>query len=266
MIELEGVDLTLRGRREISLFRGLSLKVAAGEVLLLSGASGCGKTALLDLLIGTRQPDAGTVKLFDRDIARLRRSSLAFLRRLIGVVPQEILLLDDRTALDNVALPLEIRAVARTEIRRRATDALSTVGLAHAIDAPVATLATSERRLVALARALVSEPSMVLADEPTSDLDSIRKDELCSLIDELRTKQTTCVITTNDPQLLGTAALCGWRQCELRGGVLHAGDHDLFAASAPESRDADHDVDIDVEEPEVAPNVVRFPYAAGGVE
>lgn len=250
MIELEGVCKSTPSGK---LFDELNLNVGTGEVMILSGASGAGKTTLLDLLYGAARADAGRVCVFERDVARLRRSSIALLRRQIGICPQEIRLLDERSALDNVSIPLEIRALRRKEIRTRAAEALGMVGLALHVDTLVNRLSSSQRRLVAFARAVVGEPQILLADEPMNDLDSIRKDELCSLIDELRTKKTTCIVASNDTQILGAAALCGWRHQELRGGKLTVVDFEIPERAATE------------ETSDGVPNVVPFPYAMGGL-
>lgn len=250
MIELEGVCKTIAAGE---LFEDLNLQVESGEVLILSGASGAGRTTLLNLLYGAARADSGSVRVFGRDVARLRRSSIALLRRQIGVCPQEIRLLDDRTALENVTIPLEIRSLRRKEIRSRAVEALGMVGLALSVDTVVSKLSSSQRRLVAFARAAVGEPQILLADEPMNDLDSIRKDELCSLLDELRTKKTTCLVTSNDTQVLGAAALCGWRHQELRGGTLNVVDFEIPDRAA------------DLEASDGVPNVVPFPYAMGGL-
>jgi len=248
MIELEGV---CKNTADGTLFSDLNLRVDTGEVLIVSGASSAGKTTLLHLLFGAARPDSGIVNVFGRDVSRLRRSSIALLRRKIGVCPQEIRLLEDRSALENVCIPLEIRALRRKEIRSRAVEALAMVGLALVVDEPAARLSSGQRRLVAFARAVVGEPEILLVDEPTNDLDSIRKDELCSLVEEMRAKNATCILTTNDTQVIGAAALCGWRHQELRGGKLQVVDFQIPTA-------AETDVSNGV------PNVVPFPYAWGG--
>jgi ABC-type ATPase involved in cell division len=254
LIELEGVEKRYRGPREVLVLDRLDLAVHAGEVVVISGSSGVGKTTLLRLVHGSGRADAGAVKVFGRELARLRRSSIALLRQRVAMIPQEALLLEDRTALENVALPLEVRGERRCEMVARAADALAAVGLGGAAQAPVSCLSTGQRRRVAIARALASEPAVLLADEPTGDLDSNRIDELCGSLEELRSRGAACLVTSNDPLLLESASLCGWRHIQLRGGRLYEVDP--------------ADIELPIVDTEGLGQVVPFPAlaASGGLE
>src|SRR5262245_26890333 len=127
MIALEGVTKRFGRHGEVIALDGVSLTVAEGELVLLTGPSGAGKTTLLRLLFAAARPDAGRVSVFGRDLGRLRRSSIPYLRRNVGVVFQDFKLLPDRTALENVALALEICALPRRPMRQRAADVLASV-------------------------------------------------------------------------------------------------------------------------------------------
>jgi ABC-type ATPase involved in cell division len=221
MIELSAVCKTYRGTRATAVLTGIDLRVGEGEVVLVSGCSGAGKSTLLGILHASIRPDSGSVRLFERDLFRLQRSSIVLLRRRVALVPQEISLLVGRTTFENVALTGEVAGLSRAETRLRTLDALAMVALDALAPVPVAELSTGERRRVAIARALAADPILLLADEPGGDLDDNRRDELCGVLEELRRRGKTCIVTTNDAQLFEAGALCGWRAVELRAGLLH---------------------------------------------
>ena len=274
MIELREVckRYTTGGRHVVAL-DGADLRVEAGQALVVSGLSGAGKTTLIKLLYAAEFADAGVVKVFGHDIRRLRMSSIGLLRRRIGVVPQSLDLLIDRSALDNVALPLEVRAQNRKVARIRAAEALGSCGVAPFADALVIQLSVGEQQRVAIARALVTEPALLLLDEPTAHLDAVATAGLVALIDAQLERKATVLVVSNDPRLLDAAEVRGWRQLELSDGKLSvpsevespAGD---LAEEDEYLVEVDASGEIDAGQGESRPNVVPFPRVAraGGVE
>jgi cell division transport system ATP-binding protein len=218
MIGMERVTKRYGRHGEVVALAEVSLDVAEGEFLLLTGPSGAGKTTLLRMMFAAEQPDEGSVTLFGREIGRLRRSSIPYLRRNIGVVFQDFKLLPDRSALDNVALALEIRALPRAEMRQRAADMLASVGLGWKLEVPPRQLSAGEQQRVAIARALVGEPAILLADEPTGNLDPRLTQDLLTLFVDVHRRGTTVVLATHDLGVMSFAAEQGWRSLHIEGG------------------------------------------------
>ncbi len=231
----------------------------------MSGLSGAGKTTLMKLLYGAELADGGVVKVFEHDIRRLRMSSIGLLRRRIGVVPQNLNLLEDRSAIDNVALPLEVRSMNSKVARIRAAGVLGALGLGCASDALVMQLSVGERQRVAVARAIVAEPALLLFDEPSAHLDAISTAVLVKLIAEQQERGVTGLIVSNDPRLLSAAAGREWRHLELFEGTLRDGSVAAEVADDAEATAVAGEIVIEAEEP---PNVVPFPISArlGGGE
>ena len=221
MIRLRGVWKSYGG---VAALRDLSLQVAAGEGALLTGPSGAGKSTLLRLLFAAERADRGQVTVAGRDVARLRRSSIPYLRRNVGVVFQDFKLLKQWTVRENVALAVEILNLPRAAVAERVAQALAEVGLGHKADQPAGTLSGGEQQRVAVARAVVGEPPIVLADEPTGNLDAAHGLELLELFERLRRGGTTVVTATHDPDLIRFATAHGWRRFRLdRGELVEAG-------------------------------------------
>jgi putative ABC transport system ATP-binding protein len=195
--------------REAGLVRavdGVDLDVAAGETLAVMGPSGCGKSTLLHLLGGLDRPTGGEIWLAGRRIDRLTERGLARLRRdAVGFVFQAFHLMDELTAVENVELPALLAGRSARAARRRATELLDQVGLADRARFLPTALSGGQRQRVAIARALVADPLLVLADEPTGNLDSEATVEVLRLFDSLHRAGQTLVIVTHDSRIAATA-------------------------------------------------------------
>ncbi len=195
----------------------VSLAIEAGEFVFLTGPSGAGKTTLLRLLLGAETPTAGQIVIGGRNLARLGRQGIAKLRRGTGMVFQDAKLLHGLPVLDNVALPAEAAGESSKESRRKAFALLRDLGLKDLVRRYPRSLSGGEQQRVALARALVNEPGLLLADEPTGNLDEESAQRVVELMVRAHAGGATIVLATHDPHLLG--AVSG-RQIALRAGQL----------------------------------------------
>jgi cell division transport system ATP-binding protein len=180
----------------------VTCQVEKGEMIYLTGPSGAGKTTLLRLVYAAEFPTAGQVLVGGRNIAKLKESSIPYLRRNIGVVFQDFKLLAGSNIFDNVALTLQVLGLPRKEISRRVHDALGRVGMHTKAGAFPKELSGGEQQRVSIARALVGDPTILLADEPTGNLDPDMSREIIELIRSVNLRGTTVVIATHDPRLL----------------------------------------------------------------
>ncbi len=216
-IALEGIDLSLgRGPARVHVLRGISLSVGRGEAVGLVGPSGSGKSTLLMVMAGLERPDSGRVVVEDTDLVGLDEDALARFRgRRIGIVFQSFHLVPTMTALENVALPLEL--ADRPGAHERARAELEAVGLGHRLHHYPAQLSGGEQQRVAIARAVAPDPAILVADEPTGNLDEATGRQIVDLLFRLkRDCGATLVLVTHDN---GLARLCD-RTVRLRSGRI----------------------------------------------
>ena len=175
-----------------------SFALGRSEFVLLTGPSGAGKSTVLRLICGLEAPSAGRIVVAGEDMARVRRRALPFLRRSLGVVLQNLMLLDDRSVLDNVALPALAAGLSGGEARERARAALARVALdTHAGTVRPSALSGGEQQRVALARAIVNRPALVLADEPTAHVDERGAEQLLQLLEQFAIAGVTVLMATH---------------------------------------------------------------------
>ncbi|CUQ68222.1 transporter subunit: ATP-binding component of ABC superfamily [Candidatus Nitrospira inopinata] len=183
----------------------VTLDIAKGEFVLLMGASGAGKSTLLRLLIGEERPDQGQIFVHGRNVGRLKQAEVPYLRRKIGTVFQDFRLLPNKTVFDNVSLPLIVQRASMADIRRKVLEALRAVGVEHKKDQLPNSLSAGERQRVCIARAIVNGPVVLLADEPTGNLDPERTAEIIELFKLINARGTTVVVATHDPHVMTLA-------------------------------------------------------------
>ncbi len=208
LLRATGLRKTYRlGARSVEVLRGVDLTVGAGEFVALRGASGAGKSTLLHLLGGLDRPNHGDIQFRTQSLAALTSGELAKLRiSNIGHVFQAYHLLPELDALENVCLPARVARLDSAEAERRARVLLKRVGLEQRLEHRPAELSGGEQQRVAIARALVNQPQLILADEPTGNLDSHTGEEILNLLCELRTEHNaTLVIATHDSRVAARA-------------------------------------------------------------
>ncbi len=199
MIEFFHVSKSYNGRPAL---QDVGLKIEKGEFVFLTGSSGAGKTTLLRLIFCADPPDEGQILVHNRNLLHLKKSAVPLLRRTMGFVFQDFRLLPKKTVFENVALALKVSGVPEGVLRVKTTETLEAVGLGHKLHALPLTLSAGEQQRVCLARAVVNDPQILLADEPTGNLDAELSGEILELMKTVNARGTTVLLATHNRDLL----------------------------------------------------------------
>jgi cell division transport system ATP-binding protein len=200
MIQLHNVSLAYQ--QDATALNDINLRVGKGEFVFLTGTSGAGKTTLLRLLYGALAATRGQVLIDGQNLSRMPSSQIPHLRRSIGVVFQDFKLLQSRTVFENVAITLEVLGWGRADIGKKTMHILKQMGIESKYNLITQCLSGGEQQRVALARALVNDPKILLADEPTGNLDDANKNQILAIFKEANVRGTTVVVATHDRRLI----------------------------------------------------------------
>jgi len=213
MIQLHNVFMSYQS--DAAALNGINLRIPRGEFAFLTGVSGAGKSTLLKLLYVDLVPSRGQVLIDGQNVNRLSRRQVPYLRRTIGIVFQDFKLLNNRTVFENVAITLDVLGWSKKDIGKKVFHILKQVGLEHKINSTPIRLSGGEQQRVALARALVNDPKILLADEPTGNLDEENKEHILDIFREANIRGTTVLVATHDRRLI--------EHCHRRTVVLEKG-------------------------------------------
>lgn len=191
--------------RDVVALRDITLTVNKGDLIFLAGPSGAGKTTLLNLIAAIERPSSGTLTVSGANVGKLKSSGLPYLRRNLGLILQQQKLLQDRSVLANVMLPLLVTGATRAEAEKRAQAALDKVGLLDKAATDPQALSGGEQQRVSIARAIVNRPQIILADEPTANLDRDNANKVLDALRSFHAAGVTCLISTHDEQFLDSA-------------------------------------------------------------
>jgi cell division transport system ATP-binding protein len=219
MIEFQSVSKKYTDSANTLALADVSLNIAKGELVYLAGPSGAGKSTLMKMVAAIERPTSGRVIVNGQDVGRIRKAGIPFLRRNLGLIFQNQRLLNDRHILANVMLPLIVTGAHKVQAEQRARAALDKVGLLDRALALPLELSGGEQQRVAIARAIVNRPQIILADEPTANLDRAAADKVIDALHAFHSVGVTCVISTHDEQILDSAA----RVIRLEHGHLTGG-------------------------------------------
>ena len=216
MIQLE--KITKKYRENVPILKKISVSVSEGEMVFVTGHSGAGKTTLLRLMGLVEKPSEGHIFINGQNVTNINPRSLPFLRRNYGLIFQDSKLLNDRNVFDNVALPLRISGFRRSEIPSRVRAALDKVGLLKKEQSMPVTLSGGEQQRLCIARAIINRPAILLADEPTANLDVAYEREIIEILKDFNQVGVTVVVATHNTAMVESMQA---RQISLKNGELH---------------------------------------------
>ena len=200
MIKLKNV--TKRFKNGTYALKNINLEIHQGEFVFIVGASGAGKSTLMKLLYREEEPTTGSVKIYGKDLSTLKNDDIPILRRQMGIVFQDYKLLSNKTVYDNVAYVIRTLGISTKTIRSKVTTALSLVGLSDKINAYPTELSGGEQQRVSIARALVCGPKILIADEPTGNLDPTNSMEIMQILDQISSRGITVIVSTHDDSMV----------------------------------------------------------------
>ena len=200
MIELK--EVTKEYSKGLAALNGVSLKIEQGEFVFIVGDSGSGKSTLIRLLLKELEPTSGSITVMGKDLRKMKHKAIPYYRRRIGVVFQDFRLLKDRNVYENIAFTLRVTETPTRILKKKVPAALSLVGLAQKYKSYPKELSGGEQQRVAVARAIVNEPAILLADEPTGNLDPANSWEIMKLLDEANKRGTTIVVVTHNHEIV----------------------------------------------------------------
>ena len=227
MIEFQ--NLSKQYGQGLSALSNVNLSIARGEMVYLAGPSGAGKSTLFKLIAAIERPSSGTVLVNEQDVGKLKPANLPFLRRSLGLIMQQLRLLNDRSVLDNVMLPLLVSGAPLEQAKQRARAALDKLSLLEFASAFPQSLSGGQQQRVAIARAIVNRPQIILADEPTANLDRISANQVIDALKAFHQAGVTCLISTHDERILDAAS----RIIYLQSGQVVESWHDAPAKEIP---------------------------------
>lgn len=204
MIEFRNVSKQYSS--DVTALRDVSFTIAKGELVFLAGPSGAGKSTLMKMIAAMERPSTGQVIVNGQDISRIKPVAVPFLRRNLGLIFQQQRLLTDRSVLANVMLPLLVTGASKTQAEQRARAALDKVGLGDRASAQPLALSGGEQQRVSIARAIVNRPQVILADEPTANLDRASANKVLDALKAFNSVGVTCLISSHDEVMLDAAA------------------------------------------------------------
>ena len=200
MIELK--EVTKEYAKGIAALNGVSLKIEQGEFVFIVGDSGSGKSTLIRLLLKELEPTSGKIVVMGKDLGKLKHKAIPYYRRKMGVVFQDFRLLQDRNVYENIAFALRVTETPTRVLKKKVPAALSLVGLAQKYKSNPKELSGGEQQRVAIAREIVNEPSILLCDEPTGNLDPVNSWEIMKLLEEANQRGTTVVVVTHNHEIV----------------------------------------------------------------
>ena len=214
---IEFISVTKRYPNGVEALKNTNLRIEKGEFVFLVGSSGAGKTTILKLLYRELLPTKGTIKVSGRDVVKLKKREIPFFRRKMGLVFQDYRLLADRTVYENVAFALRVIETPNREIKKRVMESLDLVGLKEKTKALPTELSGGEQQRISLARAIVNQPAVILADEPTGNLDPDTSIDIVNLLRVINLRGSTVIMATHDQEIVDRLRK---RVVEVEGGSI----------------------------------------------